>query len=262
MDDPEPGDRVRRRPRWRSRRWSPTLIVAIRRPGGRSPPPAASARARPGSWQLEALGAARQEGGAGVRGPDIDAEHAGPRPILASQRSQGPGQPRAPPARTSAVTRWVRATTPRPMGAGTGRGLRRQRRGFLDAPARPSAPSTRGHRSAQAAPGMRRLRRRASSGGGAHARTGHPRCRSARRWPGRTPGTRPAPRTNRRPSWPRGCVPPFSGKNASGSVWAHSARSCQDVSSISSRGMTSASNIRSSSTRCDSGATGPDRPET
>ena len=77
-------------------------------------------------------------------------------------------------------------------------------------------------------------RRHASSACGARARTARPRCRSARRWPGRTPGTRTGPRSPTQTFLASRVEPPFSGKNASGSVCAHSARSCQDSSPSSS----------------------------
>src|SRR5699024_712384 len=50
----------------------------------------------------------------------------------------------------------------------------------------------------------------------ARARRVRPRCRSARREPGRTPGTRRAPRTRRRPSWPRGWNLPSPGRTPPG----------------------------------------------
>ena len=66
------------------------------------------------------------------------------------------------------------------------------------------------------------IRPRASSACGAPARTARPRCRSARRW------HRAYSRHSTRTSQPTQTFlasrvePPFSGKNASGSVWAHS----------------------------------------
>ena len=57
-----------------------------------------------------------------------------------------------------------------------------------------------------------RVTPRASSACGAPARTGHPRCRSARRWRARTRGTRRGPRTRRRPSWPRVWTRPSRGR--------------------------------------------------
>ena len=72
-----------------------------------------------------------------------------------------------------------------------------------------------------------------SSAGGARARTGRPRCRSARRARAHTPGSRRARRSPRQTFLASRVEPPFSGKKASGSVWAQSARSCHP-SSVSS----------------------------
>ena len=87
----------------------------------------------------------------------------------------------------------------------------------------------------RAAPGSRRgrVRRRASSACDARARTGRPRCRSARRSP--SAYSRHSSRTSqvRQTFLASRVEPPFSGKNASGSVCAHRARSCQPSSSAS-----------------------------
>ena len=60
------------------------------------------------------------------------------------------------------------------------------------------------------------LRRRASSACVAPARSGHPRCRSARRWTARTPGTPRGRRTTGRPSWPPGSNRPSRGRTPPG----------------------------------------------
>ena len=77
------------------------------------------------------------------------------------------------------------------------------------------------------------VRPRASSACGARARTGRPRCRSARR--SSSAYSRQSSRTSHvRQTFLASLVdPPFSGKNASGSVCAHSARSCHPASSAS-----------------------------
>ena len=98
------------------------------------------------------------------------------------------------------------------------RGRGRQRRGGrLGQPGPGWSPPRAGGRWSSresGAPGA--LRPRASSACGAPAPTARPRCRSARRGRGRTPGTRPAPRTRRRPSWPPGWSRPSQGRTPPG----------------------------------------------
>ena len=73
----------------------------------------------------------------------------------------------------------------------------------------------------------RRLRPRACAACDARARRGRPRCRSARRSRARTRGTAPRTSHDVQIFFASRVEPPFSGKNASGSVCAHSESVCQ-----------------------------------
>ena len=107
--------------------------------------------------------------------------------------SRGPGRPGRPAGRSGRRCRWTRGSQ---RHAGAERGGAQTARFFSLRRSRSERP---------------------------------PRCRSARRWRGRTRGTRPGPRTPRRPSWPRGWTRPSRGRTPRG-------RSARTVNAPATRG--------------------------
>ena len=183
---------------------------------------------------VRALGLAVGRTGPGVVQPDRPRS---PRPGHALRRGRGPGRRGRRVGRGGGAGRGSsprRCSPPSPGALGRarpGRASRPWRPGWVAADgAATGATSARGARANRA---RRRWPRRGGPGhgrgatDGAHARSCRPRCRTSRRWPGRTRGSPPARRSRGRPPWPRGSTPRRSGKNRSGSTPMQFACNCQ-----------------------------------
>ena len=192
--------------------------------GGSAARPTATARPKgcaPGRWRAGRRRVAREAARRCRRCCRCRRRGRSPRArVWAARASRTAGSQRTPSWLTRSAVTVVIRRRPRGSAAGLPSRCPARRPGMVR---RKNPPTRRGLATPAAARvvGERGARRRASSACDALARRDRPRCRTARRDRVRTPGTRLGRRRSGRPAWPRVVDPPFSGKNASGSVCAH-----------------------------------------